>query len=91
MPDPAPLPDLGVPDPFRRLVEGTRDYAIFLLDLEGRVRSWNAGAQRIKGYAAGDILGQHFSRFYPPEAVARRWPQHELAMAREQGRLEDEG
>ena len=91
MPDPAPLPDLGVPDPFRRLVEGTRDYAIFLLDLEGRVRSWNAGAQRIKGYAAGDILGQHFSRFYPPEAVARRWPQHELAMAREQGRFEDEG
>ena len=91
MSEPAPPPDLGIPDPFHRLVESTRDYAIFLLDLEGRVLSWNAGAQRIKGYAAGDIIGQHFSRFYPPEAVARRWPQHELAMAREQGRFEDEG
>ena len=54
------------------LVDAVRDYAIFLLDPQGRVVSWNAGAQRIKGYAAGEIVGQHFSRFYPPEDVAAR-------------------
>ena len=86
-----PVPDLGLEDPFRRLVEGARDYAIFLLDPEGRVLSWNSGAQRIKGYDRADIIGQHFSRFYTAEAVARRWPQHELAVARDQGRFEDEG
>ncbi len=85
------FPELGIEDPFRQLVETTRDYAIFLLDRGGRIVSWNAGAERIKGYAAHEIVGQHFSRFYTDDAVARRWPEHELALARTQGRFEDEG
>jgi PAS domain S-box-containing protein len=55
---------------FRRLVEGVKEYAIFLLDPEGRVRSWNAGAEFINGYPADEVIGQHFSCFYPAEAVA---------------------
>jgi PAS domain S-box-containing protein len=76
---------------FRLLVEGVKDYAIFLLDPEGRVVSWNAGAERIKGYAAEEILGRHFSTFYPKEAVEQGWPEHELGVARAEGRFEDEG
>jgi PAS domain S-box-containing protein len=76
---------------FRLLVEGTQDYAIFLLDPEGRVVSWNPGAERIKGYTAEEIVGQHFSRFYPPEAVERGWPAEELRRAAAEGRFEDEG
>jgi PAS domain S-box-containing protein len=76
---------------FRLLVEGTQDYAIFLLDPEGRVTSWNSGAERIKGYRAEEIIGQHFSRFYPQEAVERGWPAHELSVAAAEGRFEDEG
>src|SRR4051794_18794007 len=53
---------------FAQLVAGVRDYAVFLLDAEGRVRTWNAGAERIKGYAADEIIGHHFSRFYPNDA-----------------------
>jgi PAS domain S-box-containing protein len=82
---------LGLSDPFRQLVDGVQDYAIFLLDREGHVASWNRGAQRLKGYAAAEIIGKHFSVFYPPEAIERRWPQQELKMAHESGRLEDEG
>jgi PAS domain S-box-containing protein len=76
---------------FRLLVEGVKDYAIFMLDGEGRVASWNAGAQRMKGYAPQEIIGRHFSVFYPKEAVEKKWPEQELAMAREHGRFEDEG
>ena len=76
---------------FRLLVEGVQDYAIFLLDNDGRVASWNAGAERIKGYAAEEIMGQHFSRFYPPEKIAAGWPEHELEVALAEGRFEDEG
>ncbi|HVL69791.1 MAG TPA: PAS domain S-box protein [Vicinamibacterales bacterium] len=76
---------------FRLLVEHTVDYAIFMLDTDGYVRSWNAGAERIKGYAAHEIIGRHFSTFYPPEAIERNWPAQELEIARERGRLEDEG
>ncbi len=76
---------------FRLLVEGIRDYAIFMLDPEGRVTSWNAGAQRFKGYTAQEIIGQHFSRFYTQEDVARGHPQEELRVAAEQGRYEEEG
>jgi len=75
---------------FRFLVENVRDYAIFMLDPHGIVATWNAGAQQIKGYAKDEIIGQHFSVFYPPDAVARRWPQHELSVARDLGRFEDE-
>jgi PAS domain S-box-containing protein len=76
---------------FRLLVESVRDYAIFMLDPEGRVVTWNAGAERFKGYRAHEIIGQHFSRFYPPEALARGLPAHELEMARATGSFEDEG
>ncbi|MGE5170305.1 MAG: ATP-binding protein [Rudaea sp.] len=78
-------------DLFRLLVESVRDYAIFMLDPEGRVTTWNPGAQNIKGYTEDEILGTHFSVFYPPDAVARNWPQLELELARERGRFEDEG
>ena len=76
---------------FRLLVEGAKDYAIFMLDPEGRVATWNHGAERIKGYRADEILGQHFSRFYPQESVTRGKPQHELEVAAAEGRFEDEG
>ena len=57
---------------FRLLVESVRDYAIFMLDPDGYVLTWNAGAERFKGYRADEIIGQHFSRFYPAEALAAR-------------------
>jgi PAS domain S-box-containing protein len=76
---------------FRLLVEGVQDYAIYMLDPEGIVTSWNLGARRIKGYAAGEIIGQHFSRFYSAEDVAHGKPAAELAIAKELGRAEDEG
>jgi PAS domain S-box-containing protein len=73
------------------MVEGVKDYAIFMLDTEGRVATWNAGAERLKGYRADEIIGQHFSRFYPPEEVERGKPEHELRVAAAEGRFEDEG
>jgi PAS domain S-box-containing protein len=76
---------------FRLLVESTRDYAIFMLDPDGNIASWNAGAQRLKGYDAEEIIGRHFSTFYTPDAVESRWPQHELREAERVGRFEDEG
>jgi len=73
------------------LVESVRDYAIFLLSDTGVVRSWNPGANRIFGYDAGEIIGKHFSQFYPPEDLETHKPQRELEIAEEQGRVEDEG
>ena len=74
---------------FRLLVASVREYAIFLLDPDGRVLTWNAGAERIKGYSAEDIIGQHFSQFYPEED---KWkPERELEIARQDGSVEDEG
>ena len=78
-------------DHFRLLVESVRDYAIFLLDPKGVVISWNAGAQRIKGYAAEEILGHHFSKFYLPQDIASGKCEMELAIAISDGRLEDFG
>src|ERR1700683_4559673 len=78
-------------DRFRLLVESVRDYAIFMLDPDGIVLTWNAGAQRFKGYAAHEIIGQHFSRFYPAEALERGYPAHELEVAKASGTFEDEG
>src|SRR6201982_3448221 len=78
-------------DSFRLLIEGVQEYAIFMLDGAGRVVSWNAGAERIKGYRADEIIGEHFRVFYTEDARARRWPEEELRRAREQGRFEDEG
>lgn len=76
---------------FRLLVQNVYDYAIFMLDTEGRVASWNVGANRIKGYASREIVGQHFSVFYPPEDRMTGKPERLLSIARDQGRVEDEG
>ena len=76
---------------YRLLVESVKDYAIFALDPNGYVVSWNPGAQRFKGYTAPEIIGKHFSVFYPPEDLAVNKPQIELEIATEVGRLEDEG
>lgn len=76
---------------FRLLVDCVRDYAIFMLDAEGHVLTWNAGAERFKGYRAEEIIGRHFSRFYPPEALARGLPERELEVAQRVGTYEDEG
>ena len=79
------------PELFRRLVLSVRDYAIFALDAGGHVITWNEGAQRIKGYAPNEIIGKHFSVFYPPERVAEGFPDYELRSAAASGRFEDEG
>jgi PAS domain S-box-containing protein len=76
---------------FRLLVGGIRDYAVFMLDPEGRIASWNAGAESIKGYKAEEIIGEHFSRFYPQESIDAKVPQMELEVAARVGRFEDEG
>jgi PAS domain S-box-containing protein len=76
---------------FRLLVEAVQDYAIFMLDPTGHIASWNAGAQRIKGYTASEIIGRHFRVFYPPEQQASRHPEHELEIALREGRYEEEG
>jgi PAS domain S-box-containing protein len=76
---------------FKLLVEGVREYAIFVLGPEGHVLTWNAGAQAIKGYSKEEIIGKHFSIFYPEEAVQNGWPSRELAMAVKEGRFADEG
>src|SRR5918993_3823026 len=76
---------------FPLLIESTTDYAIFMLDPDGYIATWNAGAERIKGYKRDEIVGKHFSIFYPPEAIARNWPQTELEIATREGRFEDEG
>jgi len=76
---------------FRLLVEGVKDYAIFMLDSEGRVVTWNTGAERIKGYKPTEIIGRHFSCFYTADAVERGWPAEELKRAALAGRWEDEG
>jgi len=78
-------------DQLRLLIHGTTDYAIFMLDPGGRVVTWNPGAGRLKGYTAEEIIGRHFSTFYPEEAVARGWPEEELRRATADGRFEDEG
>src|SRR5947209_535364 len=78
-------------DYFRLLLDSVQEYAIFLLDPQGRVTTWNAGAERIKGYKAEEILGQHFSRFYPPEDVAQGLPDKWLRLAAANGHFEAEG
>ena len=83
--------DQGAEERFRLLVEGVTDYAIFMLDPDGRISSWNPGAARIKGYRADEILGRHFSVFYPPEDVKADKPARELVIARAEGKYEEEG
>jgi PAS domain S-box-containing protein len=76
---------------FRLLVQGVTDYAIYMLDTEGRVSNWNLGAQRIKGYLPEEIIGQHFSQFYTEEDRTNQEPQRALATAAREGRFEKEG
>jgi PAS domain S-box-containing protein len=76
---------------FRLLVQGVTDYAIYMLDKDGRVTNWNLGAERIKGYTPHEIIGQHFSKFYTEEDRAAGMPEHALATALEDGRFEKEG
>jgi PAS domain S-box-containing protein len=76
---------------YRLLVASVRDYAIFALDARGHVLTWNAGAESVKGYRAHEIIGRHFSTFYPPEEIAAGKPEMELVVAARDGRFEDEG
>jgi len=76
---------------FRLLIEGVKDYAIFTLTPDGYVTSWNLGAERIKGYRADEIIGRHFSCFYPEEDIRNGKPEQELRAAISEGRIEDEG
>jgi PAS domain S-box-containing protein len=76
---------------FRLLVDSVRDYAIYMLDVNGNVRSWNSGAQALKGYRAEEIIGRHFCAFYTPEDQQAGKPAWELRTARQEGRIEDEG
>ena len=86
-----PRPAAASADQFRLLVDAVKDYAIFLLDPDGRVISWNSGAERIKGYTADEILGQHFTRFYEPDDVAAGIPLQLLAKAAAEGRSQVRG
>ena len=76
---------------FRALVSSVKDYAIFMLDPSGRIETWNIGAERTKGYTADEIIGQHMSRFYTPEDLARGLPGRLLDQAAREGRVESEG
>jgi hypothetical protein len=76
---------------YEQVVETIRDYAIFALDAQGRIATWNAGARRLKGYTADEIIGRHFSIFYPAADVAAGKPAYELVVAESEGRIEDEG
>jgi PAS domain S-box-containing protein len=86
---PAPLYDS--PEMFRLLVEQVKDYAIFMLDTGGIVRTWNEGARRIKGYEPREIIGKHLSIFYPQAEIETGKPDYDLRMAREMGRYEEQG
>jgi PAS domain S-box-containing protein len=87
----SPVAGIWSDEPYRLLVDSVRDYAIFLLDPEGKVASWNTGAERINGYRPAEIIGTHFSAFYPQSAIERGWPERELEHAKRLGRFEDEG
>ncbi len=78
-------------DQFRLIVEGVSDYGIFMLDPDGYIATWNIGAERIKGYSESEIVGTHFSIFYPEEDVLAGKPEWELEVAQREGRFEDEG
>ena len=83
--------DSSVESLLRLLVDTVRDYAIFVLDSTGHIMSWNPGAERLKGYSAEEIIGTHFSAFYPEEDVRAGKPAWELEIAERDGRIEDEG
>ena len=87
----AEIPALDEAARYRILVEAVTDYAIYMLDPEGAVTSWNAGAQRIKGYTPDEIIGQNFSRFYTEEDRAQGMPERVLAISAREGKFEGEG
>ncbi|HMJ06999.1 MAG TPA: PAS domain S-box protein [Chthoniobacterales bacterium] len=92
MPEPIPTTNSHENEErFRLLVESVKDYAIFMLEPDGRVATWNPGAERLKQYRADEIIGQHFSKFYPPEDLSAGKPEMELERALADGRVEDEG
>ena len=93
LPDDLPAAEglLAAENRFHLLIESVQDYAIFMVDPNGIVLSWNAGAQRLKGYTADEIIGQSFEVFYPAQAVADGWPREELRLSAADGRVEDEG
>ncbi len=76
---------------FRLFIENSKDYAFIMLDKDGYITSWNMGAERIKGYKSHEIIGQHFSIFYPSDALRKHHPAHELQISKEHGRYEEEG
>src|SRR5438105_925715 len=76
---------------FRMLVQGVRDYALFVMSPGGVISTWNPGAERIKGWTADEIIGQHFSVFYPEEDKAAGKPARELVIAAREGKYEEEG
>src|SRR5215469_16905602 len=78
-------------DRFELMVDAISDYAIYMLDPGGFITTWNAGAERIKGYRAGEVIGQHFSQFFTAEDRAHRVPEKLVATARREGRCETEG
>jgi anti-anti-sigma factor len=79
------------PEMLQTLVDSVTEYAIILLDPQGNVLTWNKAAERLKGWKADDIIGKHFSVFYPMEEIAKGRAEHELRMAEKEGRFEDEG
>jgi PAS domain S-box-containing protein len=87
--------DVQTPDDddgrYRRLIDAVTDYAIYMLDPNGVVTSWNAGAQRFKGYTAAEIIGQNFSRFYTQDDIASDLPARALKISAEEGKFETEG
>jgi PAS domain S-box-containing protein len=82
---------MGQEEPLRQLLEAVTDYAIFLLDKEGRILTWNTGAERIKGYTQGEIIGEHCSRLYTAQDAAEGRPEQALQAAAEDGHHEEEG
>jgi PAS domain S-box-containing protein len=76
---------------FKLLIDGVRDYAIYMLDVDGRVATWNAGAQSVKGYRAADVIGQHFKMFFSADDIANGIPEHALSVATIEGTYEAEG
>lgn len=81
---------MGQDQRYHDLIEVVTDYAIFFLDPQGQVGTWNAGAQRITGYTPADIIGEHLCRFYPPDEIERGAPERALEIARDRGRFEEE-
>ena len=77
-------------DRYKLLVENVQDYAIFFMDADGYIQTWNKGAEKNKGYTRSEIVGQHFSIFYMPEDIAEKKPERELTIAKKLGRVEDE-